>query len=113
MLAFLHALDADRRWTWAIASGALLGAAGLIQVQLLLPIPLVLIVVALAVGRDPRRLRRAVLATVATGTIAGLAVGPWLLDAIGLIRRNGGIALDSAETLLPLRLNLWDLPREF
>lgn len=114
VLAFLYALDTNRRAAWAVVAGVLLGACALIQVQLLLPIPIALLVTAVAAGAiDPARRRRAILALVVTGGLASLAVAPWLIETIATIRRNGGVALDSADTLLPARIGLWDYPREF
>ena len=114
VLAFVRALEIERSLAWAAAAGLILGACGLVQVQLLLPIPLALLVVVGAVSVcDRRRMGRAVAALIVTGGLAAIAIAPWLLDVVGLIGRNGGVALDSAETLLPLRLSFWDLPREF
>jgi hypothetical protein len=46
--------------------------------------------------------------------VAGLAlVAPWLLGQLEAIRRNGGVALDSADSLLPARFGPWSYPREF
>jgi hypothetical protein len=114
VFAFLRALEADRGWPWAVLAGGLLGACAVIQVQLLLPIPIALLVVALATAvLDPSRRRSATLALVVTGGLTALAIAPWLLDTVATIRRNGGVALDSAESLVPARIGLWDYPREF
>jgi hypothetical protein len=114
VLAFLRALDADRAWIWAVVAGALLGGCAVIQVQLLLPIPIALLVAAVAsAAADPARRRRAVAALVVTGGLTTLAIAPWLIETFATIRRNGGVALDSADTLLPARIGLWDYPREF
>jgi hypothetical protein len=115
VLAFLRAIDDERRgWAWAILAGAVLGACAVIQVQLLLPIPLALAVTAAVAARTDRsRLRPAVVALVITGGLAFALVLPWLLPTIAEIRRNGGVALDSAEALLPARIGLWRMPREF
>jgi hypothetical protein len=114
VLAFLRALDGDRGWRWAVLAGGLLGACALIQVQLLLPIPIALLVVALATSVvDPSRRRNAALALIVTGGLTAIVIAPWLLDTVETIRRNGGVALDSAETLLPAQIGLWDYPREF
>ena len=114
VLAFLRALASERAWAWAVVAGALLGACALIQVQLLLPIPIALFVAALATAIiDPGRRGAAALALVVTGGLASIAISPWLFDTLATIRRNGGVALDSAETLLPARIGLWDYPREF
>ena len=116
VLAFLRAIDGSSRhgWAWAIAAGLLLGGCALIQVQLLLPIPLALVTTAVAASAADRWGRRpALLALVITGAITFLLAAPWLVPIYGDIRRNGGVALDSAETLLPARIGLWDMPREF
>ncbi len=114
VLAFLRALEADRGWVWAVLAGGLLGACAVIQVQLLLPIPIALLVVAAATAiLDPSRRRGAALALIVTGGLTALAIAPWLLDTVATIRRNGGVALDSAESLVPARIGLWDYPREF
>ena len=114
VLAFLNALDSDRGLPWAIVAGGLLGACALIQVQLLLPIPIALLVAAVATARiDPSRRRAMVVAVLVTGGLAAAAIAPWLLRSLAVIRRNGGVALDSADTLLPARFTLWDYPLEF
>ncbi|HLO34466.1 MAG TPA: hypothetical protein VK194_00220, partial [Candidatus Deferrimicrobium sp.] len=61
----------------------------------------------------PARRRRAVTALVVTGGLSALSIAPWLLAIAGAIRRNGGVALDSADTLLPARIGFWEYPREF
>jgi len=114
VLAFLRALEGDRGWVWAVLAGGLLGACAVIQVQLLLPIPIALLVVAVATAIiDPSRRRGAALALIVTGGLTALAIAPWLLDTVATIRRNGGVALDSADSLVPARFSLWDYPREF
>jgi len=114
VLAFLRALDSERGWGWAVVAGGLLGACALIQVQLLLPIPLALLIAAAAAAIvDPSRRRQAIVALVVTGGLTALAIAPWLLEIVTTIRRNGGVALDSADTLLPARFSFWDYPREF
>lgn len=111
---FLRALDGPARWRWAAIAGLLLGACGLIQVQLLLPIPFALATVAVAVGvRHPERRVTAVAALAVTGAMTILLVGPWLIEIANTIRLNGGVALDSDDTLLPARIALWDVPRQF
>src|SRR5258705_1340600 len=111
VLAFLRALEGDRGWAWAILAGGLLGACAVIQVQLLLPIPIALLVVALAPAIvDPSRRPSAALALIVTGGLTAIVIAPWLLETIGTIRRNGGVALDSADTLLPARFGFWDHP---
>jgi hypothetical protein len=114
VLAFLRALEGDRGWAWAILAGGLFGACALIQVQLLLPIPIALLVVAVATAIiHPSRRRGAALALIVTGGLTALAIAPWLLDTVATIRRNGGVALDSADSLVPARFSVWDYPREF
>jgi hypothetical protein len=114
ILAFLRALDGNRGWPWAVVAGGLLGACALIQVQLLLPIPMALLVVALATAIvDPSRRRGTALALIVTGGLTMIAIAPWLFDVFATIRRNGGVALDSADSLVPARFALWDYPREF
>ena len=115
VLAFLRALEGSRGgWPWAVVAGGLFGACAIIQVQLLLPIPISLVIAALAAASLDRTKRRvAALAVVVTGGLTAVVVSPWLLPTIALIRRNGGVTLDSAETLLPAQFNLWDYPREF
>jgi hypothetical protein len=114
VLAFLRALADDRAWPWAVLAGGLFGACAVIQVQLLLPIPFALLVVALATAiRDPRRRRGVAVALVVTGGLTAIAIAPWLLETVATIRRNGGVALDSADSLVPARFSVWDYPREF
>jgi hypothetical protein len=114
MLAFLRSLESTRGWAWAVVAGGLLGACALIQVQLLLPIPIALIVAAVATAvAEPASRRRAAVALVVTGGLTALAVGPWLIRILATIRQNGGVALESADSLLPARFSFWDYPREF
>ncbi|MEA2547677.1 MAG: galactan 5-O-arabinofuranosyltransferase, partial [Chloroflexota bacterium] len=115
ILLFLRALDGGRRaWRWAVGSGILLGVCALIQVQLLLPIPIALVgVAAVTVGLDRERWRTALGTIVVAGGLTAVLVSPWLVPIVATIRRNGGIALDSADTLLPARFSMWDYPREF
>lgn len=98
----------------AAVAGVLLGLAGLVQVQLLLPVPIGLLTLAVALGirRPADRLRLAV----AVGTIGALALAvilPWIVAIAGAIVRNGGVSLESSEALVPVRLGFWDLPRQF
>ena len=67
ILAFLRATDGERRWAgWALLAGVLLGVCGLIQVQLLLPIPVALATLAVArAWRDRSRWTAAIGALVA------------------------------------------------
>lgn len=113
--AFLRALDRDRRWpASAAAAGLLLGLCAVVQVQLLLPIPLALAAPALAVAwRDPGRRRQALLALAVAGALSAALVAPWFLGQLAAIRANGGVALDSAETLLPASISFWAFPRQF
>jgi hypothetical protein len=114
VLAFLRALDIVRGWPWAMVAGGLLGACAVIQVQLLLPIPIALLVAVIAAAAvDPSRRRRAIVSLAITGGLASLSVAPWLIETVATIRRNGGVALESADTLLPARIGFWDYPREF
>ena len=115
MLLFLRALDGGpRAWRWAVGSGVVLGACALIQVQLLLPIPITLVATAAAtVALDRRRWRIALGSVIATGGLTALIVSPWLVPIVATIRRNGGVTLDSSDTLLPAQFGMWDYPREF
>jgi hypothetical protein len=117
VLAFLRALATtrtSRAWGWALAAGGLLGVGALVQVQLLLPIPVALTIVALAVAiRRPGQGRRAAGALVVTGGLALTLVAPWLVDQLDAIGRNGGVALDSSDTVVPARFGPWSYPREF
>ena len=117
LLAFLRGLAAVRARLalgWALVAGGLLGAGALVQVQLLLPIPVALAAVALAVAiRRPERRLRALGVLVVAGIVGLALLAPWLLDQLEAIRRNGGVALESSETLLPARFGPWSYPREF
>ena len=113
--AFIRALDEPGRWLrWSLFSGAILGICGLIQVQLLLPIPLVLGVPAVALAwRQPAH-RRTVLASLAVAGLVALGfVAPWIVEVAGQIGRNGGVALDSADSLQPARFGFWSYPVQF
>ena len=115
MLAFLRAADGARRWpAWAGLAGLLLGLCGLIQVQLLLPIPFALAAFTVVVVlRDRSRRRAAVGAFVTTGLIAVALVTPWLLFIAETIARNGGVSIESSEDLLPVRIGFWNYPIQF
>jgi hypothetical protein len=112
--AFVRALGGARPWGWAILAGLLLGICAIVQIQLLLPVPFCLATVAAAVWiRRPGLRARAIATYATTGVVGFIVVAPWLLQVVDVIRRNGGVALDSAETLLPLRIGFWDLARQF
>ena len=117
ILAFLRSLTAQRERAaagWAVAVGVLFGACALVQVQLLLPIPPALAAVSLAVAiRRPGRRWRALWVLVLSGAIALVIFGPWLIGQLDLIRRNGGVALDSAETLVAAQYGAWSWLRQF
>jgi hypothetical protein len=117
VLAFVSALDAGpRRRTigWAAGAGVLFGLCGLVQIQLVLPLPFALLLCAIVLVRlDRARRAQAVLAVLLTGLVAAVIVAPWLATELDLIRRNGGVALDSADNLEPARFGLWSYPREF
>jgi hypothetical protein len=112
--AFLRGLEGPASWRWAFGAGAVLGVCAVVQVQLLLPIPLAfaLVTIAVAVGQPGRR-STAVPVLALTGAVAILLVGPWLIAIAGPIQRNGGVALESTETLLPARFSIWEYPRQF
>jgi len=114
-LAFLRATDNGSRWlAWALLSGGLLGTCALIQIQLLIPIPIAFAVFAGARAWHERdRWRRILVALVVSGLVAFAVVGPWLVDVAGLIRANGGVAIDSSDALLPIRIGFWDYPVQF
>jgi hypothetical protein len=116
--AFVRALEpgpGPRRWlAWAAGGGLLLGAAALVQVQLLLPLPFALAATALVVAlHDPSRRGRALVALVVTGTLALLLAAPWLAQTADTIRQNGGVALDSSDQLEPAQFGFWSYPRQF
>jgi hypothetical protein len=117
LLAFFKALAADGRRpaiAWALVAGGLLGACSLVQVQLLLPVPIALVaVVAVVALRSPERRWRAVGVLVLSGSLAMALFAPWLVGQLDAIRRNGGIALESADTLVAARFGPWSYPRQF
>ena len=115
MLAFLRAMDGGRRWpVWAVAAGLVLGLCGLIQVQLLLPIPFALVAFALVVAwRNRSRWLVATGALMTTGLVTLALVGPWLAYLAGTISRNGGVSIESSENLLPVRIGFWAYPIQF
>ena len=99
---------------WASVAGLLLGIAALIQVQLLLPIPFAFAAVAAARARRRRAGRLRLVAVLAvSGGVAVLPVLPWIVTITGEIVRNGGLSLESSESLVPIRLGFWDIPRQF
>ena len=114
-IAFLRATDAAPRWLgWSLVSGGLLGLCALIQIQLLIPIPLAFAVLAGArAWRDRGRWTRILAALLTTGLVALAVVGPWLVYIAGVIRSNGGVAIDSSDDLLPVRIGFWDYPIQF
>lgn len=116
-LAFVIGLEAPRAGkalVWAMAAGILLGACALVQIQLLVPIPFALAVVALAVvARRPERRIHALGVLVLTGALAFVLVAPWLADQVQAIQTNGGVALASSDQLVPARFGPWSYPREF
>jgi hypothetical protein len=112
--SFLRGVDGSAPWRWAALAGLLLGVCGLVQVQLLLPIPFALATVVIAVAvRRPEHRSTSVAVLAVTGVVTILLVGPWLIEIASTIRLNGGVALESAETLLPARIAFWDVPRQF
>ncbi len=116
-LAFLRGLTASRpvaSLAWALVAGGLLGVGALVQVQLLLPIPVSLGTVVLAVAiRRPELRRRAIGVLVVVAIVGVGLLAPWLLSQLDAIQRNGGVALDSADSLAPARFGPWSYPREF
>jgi hypothetical protein len=114
MLAFIRAVDGGRRWLgWAALTGVLLGVCGLIQVQLLLPIPFALATYALAVAWRSRSPWQAFGALVMAGLVAAVFVTPWLVFIARTIARNGGVSIESSEDLLPVRIGFWNYPMQF
>ena len=86
LLAFFKALVA-RGWRpavgWALVAGGLFGVCSLVQVQLLLPIPVALVVVALVVAvRIPGRRWQALGVLVLTGGLAVALFAPWFLGQL-------------------------------
>ncbi len=117
LLAFFKALVA-RGWRravgWAVVAGGLFGVCSLVQVQLLLPVPVALVVVAVVVAvRTPGRRWQALGVLVLTGGLAVALFAPWFLGQLEDIRRNGGVALESADTLVAARFGAWSYPRQF
>ncbi|MFL5679379.1 MAG: hypothetical protein ACJ77B_02115 [Chloroflexota bacterium] len=118
VFAFLRSVEPRGRQgsvlKWALLAGLLFGLAGLIQVQLLLPLPIAILVTAIVVARrDPARRVPAAAAIVAIGVVAAVLVAPWLVAQLGAIGRNGGVAIDSSDALEPARFGFWSYPREF
>ena len=118
VLAFLRAVEPRGRsgsvLKWSILAGLLFGVAAFIQPQLLLPLPIALVVTAVAIGlRDPARRLPATAAVLVCGGVAALIAAPWLISELDAIRRNGGVAIDSSDTLAAARFGFWSYPREF
>ena len=115
ILAFLRATDdGSRALGWAALAGVLLGVCGLLQIQLLIPIPVTLAFVVIVLGlRHEVRWFRLVGVLVVTGLTAAVLVAPWLIDLAGTIRTNGGVSIDSSEDLLPVRIGFWQYPIQF
>jgi uncharacterized protein DUF6541 len=114
--AFVRAIDPSdaRCLRWSLLAGVLLGVCGLFQVQLLLPIPFAFLAPAVvAWRRDPRRGMVLAGSLVVSGVAALLLVAPWIIDAVALIRRNGGVVLESSENLQPARFGFWSYPTQF
>ena len=113
-LAFFKALAADGprpALTWAAIAGVLFGTCSLVQVQLLLPIPIALVaVVIVAAIRSPERRWQTVGVLLLTGGLAAALFAPWFLGQLEAIRRNGGVALESADTLVAGPLRAVELP---
>lgn len=117
VLAFMRALTGSRRRAalgWSLLAGAIFGGCALVQVQLLLPLPFALAVGAAVMAiRHPPRRWTAFGVLFVTGAVASVLLAPWLLGQLADIRRNGGVALDSADTLLPAVFGPWEYPRQF
>ena len=115
VLAFLRATDeGSRAVAWAALAGILLGVCGLLQVQLLIPIPVTLAFLVVMLGlRHEGRWRRLIGVLAVTGVIAAGMVAPWLAWLVGTIRANGGVSIDSSEDLLPVRIGFWQYPIQF
>lgn len=117
VLAFVRSSDVgstSRRIGWAVLAGSLFGAAALVQIQLLLPLPPALAITAVVTGIRRPASRRAVLsAMLVTGVVATALAVPWLVDQVRAIARNGGVVLDSSDTLEAARFGFWSYPRQF
>ncbi len=117
LLAYLTACTTDRisrRSLWAVVAGILFGIAALVQVQLLLPIPPALLVVAGVMAiRHPERWRAIPSVVLITGLVALVIILPWFADQWRDIQLNGGVALDSSDTLEAARFGFWSYPRQF
>jgi hypothetical protein len=114
--AFVRAIDpADTRWLrWSLLAGIVLGVCGLFQVQLLLPIPFAFLAPAIvAWRRDPRRSGALAGSLLISGLATVVIVAPWIVGAVDLIRRNGGVVLASSENLQPARFGFWSYPAQF
>jgi hypothetical protein len=118
VFAFLRSVEPRGRQgsvlKWAVLAGLLFGVAGLIQVQLLLPLPIAILVTAIVVARrDPARRVPAAAAIVAMAVVAAVLTVPWVVTQLDAIARNGGVAIDSSDALEPARFGFWSYPREF
>jgi hypothetical protein len=116
VLAVLRSLDARAGravLAWAAVAGLVFGLAGLVQVQLLLPLPIAILVAAGVHGlrRDGPWTHVAATVLVSAG-LGLLIVGPWLADQVAAIGQSGGVAIDSSEALEPARFGLWEYPRQ-
>jgi hypothetical protein len=117
LLAFLRAVDARRirrAVPAAIACGVLAGVAGLVQVQMLVPIPVAMLVVAVWQGRrGTGRGGPAVVSVAVSAAVSVAVIAPWFLGQLDAIGASGGVALDSSTLLEPARFGLWSYPRQF
>jgi hypothetical protein len=117
LLAFFKAIVAvgrRRALAWALLAGGLFGICSLVQVQLLLPVPIALMAVVVAVADRSRARRwRAIWVLGLTGLVAVALFAPWFIGQLDAIRRNGGVALESADTLVAARFGPWSYPRQF
>jgi hypothetical protein len=118
MLAFLRATDDDptgsRVVAWAALAGVVLGICGLIQIQLLIPVPFTLALLVVVVGlRHPGRWGRLVGVLLVTGLTPTILVGPWLAYVAATIQTNGGVAIDSSADLVAARIGFWQYPIQF
>ncbi|HET7677771.1 MAG TPA: hypothetical protein VFK38_07940 [Candidatus Limnocylindrales bacterium] len=112
--AAVQPAGAMRALAWTVGAGLLLGLCALVQLQLLLPIPFAFATVAAGVGwRQPGSRPLVVGLLVVLGALSAAVVAPWFLGQLEAIRRNGGVALESSEALLPARFGFWAYARQF